>query len=68
MMNREERPKKIFHKEKRRKLCVTLPSNYYVWLCMRTSDGTFYNISHGIEMCIKLGRKHYVKTEEQVQS
>jgi len=59
-----ERKQTAFHKEKRRKLCITLPPNQYVWLVSRVSEGTYYNISHGLEMCVKETRRHQTKKQD----
>ena len=59
-----ERKKNRPHKEKRRKLCITLPPDLYSWLCAKVSDGTYYCISHAVETCIKQNRVHETKKNE----
>ena len=59
-----ERKKARLQKEKRRKLCITLPTDVYVWLVSKVNDGTYYNLSHGLEMCVKETRRHQTKKDE----
>jgi hypothetical protein len=58
-----ERKKPMIQKEKRRKLCITLPQNQYLWLVSRVNGGTYYNISQALEMCIKETRRHQTRKE-----
>jgi hypothetical protein len=60
---KKKRLQKGLEKPKRRKICVTLPLDLYDWLCTKVSDGTYYNISHGLESCVKETRRHQVKKD-----
>jgi len=59
-----ERKQTQLQKKKRRKLCVTLPPDLYIWLHEKVADGSYYNISHAIESCIKQTRTHVSKRND----
>jgi len=59
-----ERKNSRLQKPRRRKLTVTIPLDLYGWLCSKVSDGTYFNISHGIEACVKQIKTRGVKRVE----
>jgi len=59
-----ERKKNRPHKEKRRKLCITLPPDLYIWLCAEVASGRYYNVSHALQLCVQHVRRHHGKNDE----
>jgi hypothetical protein len=61
---KKARESKRFEKPKRRRMSITLSPDSYAWLCNKVSDGDFYNLSDGIERCIRETRRHQTKKDE----
>jgi len=59
-----ERKKKKLEKPKRRRMSITLSLDSYGWLCSKVSGGDFYNLSDGVERCIRESRAHKIKKNE----
>ena len=61
---KKARELKRLEKPKRRRMCITLSLDSYGWLRNKVSVGDFYNLSDGIERCIKQSRAHETKKNE----
>jgi hypothetical protein len=59
-----ERKKARLQKPKRRRMSITLSLDSYAWLRNKVSVGDFYNLSDGIERCVKQTRTHQSKKDE----